>query len=276
MRIDVSAHLGHWPFRPLPDATPGSLLDRMDALGIDAALVSNLHGLFYAHPRAANDEVLAWRRSAGPAGDRLWPMAVVNPSYPGWTDEFDRCLAEGFLGFRLYPQYHDYGLASADLAALLRRAEERNVPVAFSLRMIDARGRSWLDSRVVEAETEQLRLEAVARAIAPFPALRCMVLQAIFEQLTPEAVETLKRAHVLFDTTRATTCGVAGPNSYDLAREQARFGAQRFAFGTMTPFTDRWSPVLRVEAGEFGAREREALMAGHARAFLERNERARP
>jgi hypothetical protein len=44
MRIDVSAYLGRWPFRSFRTTTCAALLDRMDLLGIDLAIVANLHG----------------------------------------------------------------------------------------------------------------------------------------------------------------------------------------------------------------------------------------
>jgi uncharacterized protein len=250
MRVDVAAHVGRWPFRPFAPDTVAGLLRRMDATAVEQAVVANLHGLFYQNPQHANRELAEWVAAVPAAGERLVPFAVLNPTYPGWRDGLAECRRRwGFRGIRVYPQYHDYGLAAPELRELLALAEGEGLPVTFTLRMIDARGRSWLDSAVVEAETEQLRLEQVAAAIAPFPALRCLVLQAYPGALGAEALATLRRPGVFFDTTRATTCGVAGPNSYDLAAEQGRFGAGKFVFGSMSPFTDAWSPLLRLTAG---------------------------
>lgn len=269
MRVDVSAHVGRWPFRNFPTTTCAALLDRMDRLGIDLAVVANLHGLFYQNPQPANAELAAWIAAEPRARGRLVPFAVLNPTYPGWRDDLAVCRDElGCRGVRLYPQYHDYALGDPALAELLGVAAAADFPVGFALRMIDARGRSWLDSAVVEAETEQLRLDALARTLAPFSALRWLVAQPIFEQLDAAAVATLKAAHVLFDTARATTCGVAGPNSYELVAAQARFGAEKFAFGSMTPFSDPISPVLRLTAGGLPAAALADVFGGNARRFL--------
>jgi predicted TIM-barrel fold metal-dependent hydrolase len=269
MRIDVSAYLGRWPFRSFRTTTCAALLDRMDLLGIDLAIVANLHGLFYQNPQPANAELAAWIAAEPRARGRLVPFAVLNPTYPGWRDDLAVCRGElGCRGVRLFPQYHDYTPGDPALAEFLGVAAAEDFPVGFALRLIDARGRSWLDSGVVVAETEQLRLDALARALAPFPALRWLVSQAIFEQLDAAAVAQLTGARVLFDTTRATTCGVAGPNSYDLVAEQTRFGAEKFAFGSMTPFSDPCSPVLRLTAGGLSPAALAAAFGGNARRFL--------
>ncbi len=269
MRIDLGAHVGHWPFRPLSTAGVAPLLRRMDQTGVDRAVVANLHGLFYQNPQHANEELAAWIAAETGAAERLVPFAVINPSYPGWRDDLDACRTRlGCKGVRLYPQYHDYDWSSPALAEFLALAEAEDLPVAFSLRMIDARGRSWLDTDVVQAETEQLRLSDVAAAVAGHPRLRWIVLQAIFEQLDAATVRQLREARVLFDTARATTVGVPGPNSYDLQRESERFGREKFAFSTMSPFTDVLSPLWRLTAGGLPADHLEALFANNARALL--------
>jgi len=268
MRIDIAAHVGHWPFRPFPE-TCRSLLSRMDATQVTTAVVSNLNGLFYQNPENANAELATWLADDAEARRRLIPFAVINPTYPGWRDDASACLKQrAFAGVRLYPQYHDYTLADPALAELFRWAEDEQTAVAFSLRMIDARGRSWLDTKVVEAETEQLRLEAIAGVLKQFPLLRCIILQSIFEQLSPATEEFLRNARVLFDTTRATTCGVAGPNSYDWWKESRRFGEAKFAFGSMAPFTDDLSPILRLSARPMSKEQAAAVWGGNARKFL--------
>ena len=45
--IDVNAFLGEWPFRRLPYAQPEDRLRKMDALGIEKAVVSRLENVFY-------------------------------------------------------------------------------------------------------------------------------------------------------------------------------------------------------------------------------------
>jgi hypothetical protein len=268
MRIDISAHLGRWPFRPF-EASIESLLKRMDRTDVDLAVVSNLHGLFYQNPQRANEELHEWLAASRAASSRFIPFAVINPSYPDWHEDVRVCFeAFGFRGIRLYPQYHDYWMNDSGLSDLLSWAEASGVPVGFSLRMVDARGRSWLDTPFAEGETEQLRLETICHAIAGFPKLRCMILQSIFEPLGPEAERILRSSDILFDTVRASTCGVAGPNSYDWKKESVRFGEARFAFGSMAPFSDELTPILRTEAGILSPSQAAALAQGNARAFL--------
>jgi hypothetical protein len=273
MRVDVHAYLGHWPFRKLPGNTCDALLARMNRYGVDLSVVGNIHGIFYKNTQAANEELAEWVR---PHHARLLPFAVVNPTYAGWKRDLEVCRKQlGMKGVRLYPQYHDYKPGDAACAEAVRAATELGMPVAFSLRLIDDRQRSWLD---IDKELSLEEMAAVAEAV---PRARIIVLHAMIsarpfnrtatddEKRQERALEILKQADVLFDTVYASGCGVVGPNAYDLPAAIERYGRDKFAFGTASPFREYVSPFLRIEVmKEADAATKELLWSGNAQRFL--------
>ena len=51
----------------------------------------------------------------------------------------------GIKGIRLYPKYHDYEITDPACIELVKMARDRGLVVAFTLRMVDSRSRSWMD-----------------------------------------------------------------------------------------------------------------------------------
>ena len=55
--IDSNAYVGEWPFRRLPCSQPDTLLRKMDALGIEKAVVSRLENVFFKDLLVGNREL---------------------------------------------------------------------------------------------------------------------------------------------------------------------------------------------------------------------------
>ena len=107
MLIDANAYIGHWPFRQRRHNTCASRLQRMKQFGVDLAVVSNLNGIFYKNPQAANEELFDEINSSREFKERFIPFAVINPLYASWRDHFAWSTERmGMKGIRLYPQYH--------------------------------------------------------------------------------------------------------------------------------------------------------------------------
>lgn len=266
MRVDIGAHLGHWPFQRMRATTPDSLAEQMRELGVDLSVVSNLNGLFYANCQDANEELAEWLKADRRHRDRFVPLAVLNPVYAGWRRDLQRCHAElGMRGLRLYPQYHDYDFSEPRLHELLVAARDLDWPVCFSLRMINALGRSWLDVHRVQLGTEQWLLDEMLPVLTGVPGLKVVILQTNFMKVSPATVAALQAARVLFDTSRASGLQVAAFNAYDLHEAIAQYGAAKFAYGSMSPFGDPISPVLRLESSGLAPAELERLWSENAR-----------
>ena len=143
MLIDGVAYIGNWPFRPLRYNTAEGMLERMDRCGIDCAVVSSLNAVLYQDVMNGNRELAEQVRGCS----RLIPLAVINPAYPHWKEDFAYCLDElGMKGLEIFPGYHNYSLDLPELKELLKMAGERKVPVRVPGRLVDIRGRHWMDT----------------------------------------------------------------------------------------------------------------------------------
>jgi len=140
MIIDASTYVGHWPFRALPHRTVRDLLRQMNEHGIDKAVVSSIHAMFYKNAHEANHEL---HRETRRHRDRLIPFGTLNPTYPGWEDDMRQCRETfGMPGLRLIPQYHGYTLADACATEIVKAATELKMVVSLSGRIVDRRPRS--------------------------------------------------------------------------------------------------------------------------------------
>src|SRR5690606_28359003 len=137
MLIDMNAYVGHWPFMQLKYKNCEGLLERMNRFGVDKSVISNLNGIFYKNTQSANEELHSEINSNRRFKDRFIPFAVINPIYAGWKDDLDTCVKMGFKGLRLYPTYHDYEITDPQCIALVSRARDLNMPIAFTMRMED-------------------------------------------------------------------------------------------------------------------------------------------
>ena len=253
MCIDIHAYIGHWPFRQLRGNTCEELVAQMDRFGVHKTVVSNIHGIFYKNTQSANDELYQAIQSYR---ERFIPFAVINPTYADWEYDLDVCHRKyGMRGLRLYPQYHGYDMTDSACIELVEMARDRGMAVAFSLRVVDLRQRSWLDVQKVRFDEkiydEQLTLDDVASVVKMVPDAKYIVLHArlgVFEKEDSENI--LKQAEIVFDTVRGSGCGIVGPNAYDILGTIEKYGKDKLAFGTATPFMDYVSPFLRIEVME--------------------------
>jgi uncharacterized protein len=215
--LDCNAWLGHYPFRPVPHTTPDGLLRLMDRHGIECALVSNLHCVFYADPHNGNEELAVWVR---PHRDRLIPCATLNPAYPGWDRDLRQCHEEwGMPGLRLFPNHHRFSLASSACLDLVRAATVRKLHVAIPQRLEDRR---------------------LARAC---PDATLLVLEAIgVEHSSFIGDPSLAGAKVLFEFSRmATVLQHTIPSLLDT------LGPTRLLFGTGMPLKIPGPAVLKLD-----------------------------
>ena len=259
MLLDINAYVGHWPFKQLKYNTCKSLLERMDRFGVDVSVVSNLNGVFYKNTQSANEELYEEIRSERHFYDRFIPFAIINPIYAGWKDDFETSIKMmGMKGIRLYPLYHDYELADPSCIELVKMARDRNMPVAFSLRIVDSRQRSWMD-----LETEWA-LKDIIPIIREVPDAKYMILNVSNStRLSDEETELVKSADALFDT--------SGRDMNNLAELIGIYGKNKFAFGTHSPILDYLTGLLRIESlreNEADDEARELIRSGNARRIL--------
>src|SRR2546426_7883945 len=153
--IDVNAYLGHFAFRQLRYNKADGLLGLMDRRKIERAVVSSAAAITYRNAQAGNEEVAAEVKAHR---DRLFPFAVLNPSYAGWQDDLKICHEEfGMRGLRLYPRWHRYRLSDEACLELVHAAAERGMVISIPIRVEDRRQQSWL------VDIPDVDLEEIAR-----------------------------------------------------------------------------------------------------------------
>jgi predicted TIM-barrel fold metal-dependent hydrolase len=261
MLVDINTYIGHWPFRQRKYNTCEARLERMNRFGVDLAVVSSLNGIFYKNPQSANEELYDEIRSGKNFQDRLIPFAVINPIYEAWKNHFNVSTEQlGMRGIRLYPQYHGYALTDPACIELVKRARDRDLPVALSLRMVDSRPSSWMD---LDRKGEWA-LRDVVPLVKEAPDAKFLILNvANSMQLSPEETALLRSANVLMDT--------SGRNIIQLGKLIQLYGEEKFAFGSHAPILDDLTGLLRIESlreNEADERVKTRLRSGNAKAML--------
>lgn len=259
MLIDVSANIGHWPFRQTGLRTCGELLENMDRYGVEISLISNMNGIFYKDSHAANEELNREILSEKRFRKRFIPFAVLNPLYAGWKNDLLTCSRKlGFRGLRLYPQYHDYEVTDPACIEMVECARNEGLIIALTIRMVDSRLRSWMDL------STEWTLKNIIPLIREVPDARYLVLNVSGGMiLNDEDTALVKRTELLFDT--------SGRNVADLGNLMRKYGTERFAFGTHSPMLDYLTGLLRIEslrAGEADESTKEMLRSGNAKRML--------
>jgi predicted TIM-barrel fold metal-dependent hydrolase len=259
MLLDINASVGHWPFQHYNYNTCGSLLDRMNRYGVNMSVISNLNGIFYKNTQSANEELFAELNSEKRFHGRFIPFAVINPIYAGWKDDFETSVSGfGMKGIRLYPLYHDYELTDPACIELVKMARANNLVVAFTLRMVDSRPRSWMDIQT------EWSLKDIIPIVKTVPDAKYMFLNvANSTDLDETDLSLFKNASVIMDTS-----GRALSKPGELLK---KFGSDKFAFGTHSPILDYLTGQLRIESlreTEADDKTKEMLRSGNAMRFL--------
>lgn len=257
MIIDVNACIGHYPFRQLRHTTAAGLLAHMDRNGIDRAVVSSLHAVFYRDAHRGNEELFAATARLG--GGRLVPVATINPKYAGWERDFDEAVrAWRTPAIALVPEYHGYALDDEHGRAALAKIAEAGVPVLLMQRFEDRRQRHAWD------RAEDLRADAVLAAARTHPKLKFLLVN-----------------WAGLNGPRMVDAGLKGRCLIDFARLQVAFrkdalklidslGAEAVAFGSHAPF-DYIGPSLvkLANLGELRPAEVERVAWRNAAEFLQ-------
>jgi uncharacterized protein len=180
----------------------------------------------------------------------------------------------GMKGVRVYPQYHDYEVTDPSFQELLRIARDKGLPVAIDIRMVDSRQRSWMDIPVFVNEdvkydiiTKEWSLRNILPIIKEVPEAKLIVVNlATSLALENDELELVRKSQILFDTS-----GRSLRKENTLSEMLERFGKEKFAFGTHSPFLDYLTGLLRIESlseSEADLQTKDLLRSGNARKFL--------
>lgn len=242
MWVDINAYVGNWPYKKLKDSTLEGLLGRMDRFGVNQSVVANLNCLFYKNTQAGNEELFEDIKACVKYTNRIIPFAVINPLYPGWKRDFEKCIALGAKGIRIYPQYHDYQPDDKACLELVNLAGEAKLPVGLTIRMVDSRQRSWLDlDHVAGTDRGEWSLRHFMPLLKAAPNTRYLILNiANGLGVNSEEAPLLKKDNVLFDT--------SGRSLHHMPEILKQYGPEKFAFGTHSPILDYLTSMLRIDS----------------------------
>ncbi len=254
--IDSNAWLGHYPFRVVPDTSADGLLRLMDRHGIEQAVVSSLHSVFYTDAHSGNEELAGWVR---PHRDRLIPCATLNPAFPGWERDLRQCREDWDMrGVRLFPEHHRFALVAAQCVDLVRAATEQRMHVAIPLRLEDRRQAHWMDA------TAEVRLSDVAVLARACPAAEIVVLEAIGVESSIFVTDaSLSDARVSFEFSR-----MASVLQKTIPALLQRLGARRLLFGTGMPLKIPGPALLKLQLLDAPAEITELLAHGNIQRLL--------
>jgi hypothetical protein len=231
--IDSNAYVGEWPFRRLPYSQPEDLLRKMDALGIERAVVSRLENVFFKDLLVGNRELYA---IAEAHADRFIPAYTVNPAYPGWDDDLEILLAElGAKNLRLHPNYHQYELLGQESLRLLAIAQERDLLIMIAIGLEDVRHHHRL------VIVPDVAAGEIAQMVNAFPDVRFLVAAGRFNEVTSIWRGVDKRDNLYVENSR-----VQGP-IHDVAKLCNTIGADHVLFGSNAPLHYHESAKLSIE-----------------------------
>ncbi|MCP4640887.1 MAG: amidohydrolase family protein [bacterium] len=247
--IDFNVKLGHWPYRPVKQLD--ALLTQMDRLGIEKAVVSSLHSVFYLNPQDGNEELYA---AVAPHADRLMPFAVVKPNFTLCEEDLAKCLgAYGMRGVVLHSNYHRYELDDPALSPLMQLAQEYAVPVCVHMGLEDPR-RQY--DREAIMPVVPVAIGALAEA---YPNVEVVALGLKFgqERLLGDPMPP----NVSFDISNYETMG-------DLASTPGAVDRSRMLFGTGFPMFSMEANVEKLARSGLDDAERQAIARDNAARLL--------
>ncbi|MFI5838173.1 amidohydrolase family protein [Catenuloplanes sp. NPDC051500] len=191
------------PYTPFD---PKRILDRMDAAGVDLAMVCSLA------QRIEND-FIAGLVKAHP--DRLFGFGQVMPQADDALDEISRMRDLGIVGLKLHPSMHGYHVADHGLLdPVFARCAELGMPI-----LINA-----LD----DAFCAPLAIEEIAKGHPDVPTIIAH-MGAVWN--VPEAIIVAERNPHIYLETSATLIA-------DVRRAYARLGASKILLGSEWPGSD--------------------------------------
>ncbi|KRE22974.1 amidohydrolase family protein [Agromyces sp. Soil535] len=185
---------------------PQRILDRMDAAGVDKAMVCSLS------QRIENDFLIDL---VGRYPDRLFGFGQVMPQAEDAVDEIARIAEAGLVGLKLHPSLHGYHVADHGLLdPIFSACAELGLPV-----LINA-----LD----DAFCAPFAIEEVAKY---FPEVPTIIAHMGAVWNVPEAIIVAERnPHISLETSATLVS--------DVKRAYARLGAGKILMGSEWPGSD--------------------------------------
>jgi len=243
-RFDASAWAGIWPFTMSAPVSLAAVVTRLEATGVTGAAISPLNAVLAPEPMGANLALLAEFDRANTAAFDVRVVPVINPSLPGWEDDFASLVRDhgAALGaVKLVPNYHGYAVDGRETIALARAAGAAGLGVCVQARMLDERAHHPL------MKVPGVAADGIARLAAAVPEARflaCGLYQAELAHIAPAGNVSAELSSV--------------ESGDALANALAVLGEDRLLLGTHAPVYDPAPGVAKAAAGDPDTRIRVA------------------
>lgn len=257
MRLDVNAFLGAYPYRRVPGTSPDAVLSAMDRVGIDAAWVSHLPGLFWRDPTEGN----GWLLETAGRHARFRPVPAVHPELAGWESVLDAARGARAPAVRCDPGFYGIAPAGPAMRALAHACAETGLTLLLSVRVEDGRQRHPNDGAV------ELPAAAVRALIRSDPSVRLVVTHADrpFVEEVHFGSTPAEAARIWWDIS-----WLWGPPEDHLETLLRTVGSDRFLFGTGQPLRIPENAVAKLDLLDLVPAERAAIESGNADAACRR------
>lgn len=221
------------PYKPFDEKR---LLERMDAAGVDRAMICSLA------QRIENDFIIKLVRKHP---TRLFGFGQVQPQADDSLDEIARMAGEGLAGLKLHPSLHGYHVADHGLLDPVFEACARHkLPV-----LINALDDSFC---------APLAIEEIARNHPSVPTIIAH-MGAVWN--VPEAIIVAERQPHIYLETSATLLS-------DVRRAYARLGARKILMGSEWPGSDFDLERMKIAKAIPDERDRALVEGGNMAKIL--------
>lgn len=250
MILDVNCFVGHWPFRRIPYRTISDIVQLMARTHTHGALVTPLAGLFYKDCMSAVREMLDELEAE--SHPNLWPVAVVNPAFPGWQEDLVTMVDEwGCVAIRLFPSYHNYRLPDPQAQELLEVVQARRLPLMISVRVEDERLHHWL------VRVEPVSCLDVTWVLRAFPGIELILCDLKPDEIDQLLGDILTHSHACVDTSARM------PQFY-LEEMVDQLGSDRVVHGTGMPLKYPECALYQVNGAQMSEDARRKILSENA------------
>jgi predicted TIM-barrel fold metal-dependent hydrolase len=254
MILDVNCFVGHWPSRRLPYRTAVDVRQLMARTNTQGTLITPLAALLYKDCLSAVREMLDELELGAFA--TMWPVAVVNPIFPGWRNDLDIMVEEWeCVALRLFPNYHGYRLPDTETEKLLAQVQDRQLPLMISVRIEDER----LQHRLMRVEpVSHFDISWVLRM---FPGVKLVLCG-----LRPDEVDLLS-GDILTHPSAGVDISERMPQFY-LEEMVKQLGSNRILLGTGMPLKYPECALQQVNDAQLSRDIKHDILFGNAHKLL--------
>lgn len=250
LNVDINCFVGFWPFRHIRYRSVNDIRGLMDRTNTHGVLLTPMAGLFYKDTLSAVSEMMKELNQSG--YENMWPIAVINPMFPGWQDDLSIMVDEwGCVAVRLFPNYHAYTLPDTHIADFLIEVQNRDLPLIISVRMEDERLHHWT------MRVEPVSYLDITWLLRSYPEIRTVLcgLNPTELDLIIDIVSTHPNAYV--------NTSIRMPQFY-MEEMVSRMGPERIVFGTAMPLNYPESHLFQLKNAHISEDARQNILCNNA------------